>query len=1084
MEDTTFCGNKVARNCTAESGSGCDVVSSHAAAVWQPDTVVEDNLKPVEHVQDAVPHSPAAPLHAGSGLGEALVTLELCAGSAMLSAILKRDGFDAIAVDFSGNRHRPHMHVLSLDLRLDSTWRFLEYAVFTRVLFHCHAGPPCGTCSRARGIKLPDGRDGPKPLRSEQYPEGFPWLVGEDQKRVHSANLVYLKLCRFIRWLDSLSIGFTVENPTNSLLWWIPEYVAMEDISFFINFDSCMFGSERLKRTTFLTNVHELKSMEVACDNSHTHKPWGMVGSQGSQQFATSEEAAYPKPLCEAFAECLKLRARSLGYDVDALHLPSANNSRIAAQQQPRRKTGKPLMSEFHYTQTVQSQSEPVLNHKSMLQTAFCEVPINSKLIRRVRKMGENGPETCYTFGIYRSPMEFLRDAKLLQHPFDTTCALPDSMLVALGCILRDGALEVMKRRIQILQQWSAWKKELEPQEVLLHKQLPASVSKVLKDKNLLLLERIACSLGWKDETIHSEIRKGFKLTGNPLPSGIFELDFKPALMEEQELIGKMKYMKPALWSKIASLDEQEFSQALWDLTMDECEKKNWLQGPFSWQELEQRHEGQWMPCRRFAVWQSHKWRPIDDLSENGVNSAFSVCERIDLKALDETIWVAMTLMRYIRDKGHFNFPLSDGRIFSGKVHGSWMMDLEDGKPFAKTMDLKSAYKQWALAPSDIPKAIITLKQPGTGSVVGFECLTLPFGAVSSVLAFNRIARSYQRILHEVNVVAANYFDDYPIIEMGALTANTERTLRAVSKLLGFEVAFDKDEPFSRRTDMLGVTLDLQDDELQNVLIANKASRIADMRSALEKILQDGFVHPASLPSLFGRLQFCEAQLLGRQGRLAMADIRSLERAKGHTVKLDDDQRDAFLSLLDRLKESVPRTISSSKPTQPVLVFTDGACEPKDGDFIGSVGGVMIVPFGKSFSMRVFGGYMPRSLMNTWSESGKKHLIGPVELYAVGLARSCWSSYLDNRALFFIDHGGVLAALISGSSRDSIWRHILLKIERSDAITPCLAWYARVASASNISDGPSRGEWELLKDCEFTRDYPRCFLTGEEMNPT
>ena len=283
---------------------------------------------------------------------------------------------------------------------------------------------------------------------------------------------------------------------------------------------------------------------------------------------------------------------------------------------------------------------------------------------------------------------------------------------------------------------------------------------------------------------------------------------------------------------------------------------------------------------------------------------------------------------------------------------------------------------------------------------------------------------------------------------------------------------------------MLGVTLDLQDDELQNVLIANKASRIADMRSALEKILQDGFVHPASLPSLFGRLQFCEAQLLGRQGRLAMADIRSLERAKGHTVNLDDDQRDAFLSLLDRLKESVPRTISSSKPTQPVLVFTDGACEPNDGDFIGSVGGVMIVPFGKSFSMRVFGGYMPRSLMNTWSESGKKHLIGPVELYAVGLARSCWSSYLDNRALFFIDHGGVLAALISGSSRDSIWRHILLKIERSDAVTPCLAWYARVASASNISDGPSRGEWELLKDCEFTRDYPRCFLTGEEMNPT
>ena len=127
---------------------------------------------------------------------------------------------------------------------------------------------------------------------------------------------------------------------------------------------------------------------------------------------------------------------------------------------------------------------------------------------------------------------------------------------------------------------------------------------------------------------------------------------------------------------------------------------------------------------------------------------------------------------------------------------------------------------------------------------------------------------------------------------------------------------------------------------------------------------------------------------------------------------------------------------------------------------------------------------MPDSLMKTWSDSGKKHVIGPVELYAVGLSRSLWSAYLDDRAIFFLDHGGVLAALISGSSRDSIWRHILLKIEKSDAAATCLAWYARVASASNISDGPSRGEWDLLKDCEFKRDYPNCFLTGEDLKRT
>ena len=78
--------------------------------------------------------------------------------------------------------------------------------------------------------------------------------------------------------------------------------------------------------------------------------------------------------------------------------------------------------------------------------------------------------------------------------------------------------------------------------------------------------------------------------------------------------------------------------------------------------------------------------------------------------------------------------------------------------------------------------------------------------------------------------------------------------MRAVAKLLGFKVAFDKDEPFARRTDMLGVTLDLQDDAMQNIFVANKESRVNDMKAALEKILYEGHVHPSALPALFGRL--------------------------------------------------------------------------------------------------------------------------------------------------------------------------------------------------------------------------------------
>eukprot|EP00435_Cladocopium_sp_Y103_P001065 s5055_g1.t1 len=968
---------KAPKGCTAESGS--DLKDESMGIL--PDvnvSVVLDRLAQGDDIEDASQVQPVASLPSGPPVSETLFVLELCAGSAMLSAILHRDGFSVIPVDFSGNRHRPHVHVLSMDLRDESTWRFLEYAVVTRRVVHVHAGPPCGTCSRARGIRLENGKPGPQPLRDEASPLGFDWLTGDNLERVRSANLIYLNLARFVRWLHSMSIGFSIENPTNSLLWWIPAYQSLLDIAFFVNFDACMHGSDRLKHTSFLTTVEEFRTLGVQCDGNHSHKPWGVVGPHGQQEFATAQEAAYPKALCEAISECLKLRSRSLGFEVDSLTLPCDVDARVAAQRQPRRKQGPPLMSEFKFTQTVTTHLQPVLDAKSCLREPFCDVPLDSKLIRRVVKAGDKQSDVVsYTFGIYRTPVEFLNDAKLLKHPFDTTCALPDAMLTALCFSLQHGLLGVMKQRLATLQKWRMWGRELEQDEIALHNNLHPGVAKVLAGKKLLLLEKIATDLGWADSAIHNEIREGFRLTGNPQPSGVFDPDFKPAIMEEKDLLGKMKYLKHALWTKIHHQNQQDFSQAIWDITAEECEVKGWLNGPFSWEQLEQRHQGQWMPCRRFAVWQSSKWRPIDDLSENGVNSAYTVCEKINLRALDETIWMSLTLMRLVRDKGGFSFTLSDGSTISGKVHKSWY-DPTIGTPYVKTMDLKSAYKQWAIAPCDVAKAVLALKNPKDDVVYGYECLTLPFGSVASVICFNRIARLYQRILNHVSILAANYFDDFPIVEFGGLRDNTESTLKAVSDLLGFTVAFDKDAPFSRKADLLGVTLDLTDDSLKCVRVANKASRVADMKAALTKVLADGFVVPAALPSLFGRLQFCEAQLLGRQGRLAMADLRYLERVQSNRVTLTADQTAAFMSLLERLTVGQPRTIYATPPAAPCLVFTDGACEPVEDSFSGAVGGVLIRPTDNGFEMRAFGCFLDDDVMREWSEQGKRHLIGPI----------------------------------------------------------------------------------------------------------
>ena len=118
--------------------------------------------------------------------------------------------------------------------------------------------------------------------------------------------------------------------------------------------------------------------------------------------------------------------------------------------------------------------------------------------------------------------------------------------------------------------------------------------------------------------------------------------------------------------------------------------------------------------------------------------------------------------------------------------------------------------------------------------------------------------------------------------------------------------------------------------------------------------------------------------------------------------------------------------------------------------------------------------------MRRWSDSGKKHLIGPVEMYAVCLARDVWKSYLSNRAIFFVDQGGVLASLISGASKDSLWRLLLLSMKRIDVEIPSLSWFCRVASPSNLADGPLRGKWHLLQKLSYIRDSPRCLITGRD----
>ena len=859
---------------------------------------------------------------------EPFLFIEACCGSALLSSCVSKAGFDVLAIDFHGNKHRPFVHVVELDLRKQSTWSFLEHLARSRRPFHFHAAPPCGTASRARDVALTEDQHGPPPLRSEEYPMGFPWLTGFWKDKVDSANSIYIHLVAFCFWLNLLHIGWSIENPGRSYLWNIEDYKILMSAAIFILFHSCIHGSDRKKLTALLTNRAQFQVLAGYCQGDHEHLPWRHKNENGRVIFDTSKEAAYPKLFCERFANVLADMAgiadsQTTGglYDKTALM-----DARVATHKQPRGRKIAALVPEYAQVQTVRTpvHDEPLLSDKRILLEAFAGVPAGSKLLRFAKaKRGNAGDDTQFVirvFGIYRTMQDFFQLSTNVLHPFDSFRAVPDQLLKVVCRILGRSPLETMKVRLETIKKWRSLADSLAEENNQIFSNMDAGCSLVLKGKHLALLEKLATDYDWPDKNIHQEIRKGFKLIGLQEPSGVFSADIKPRSLTEEELVKQLKFLKPALWGKVQASPKMDYEEDRWEATMQEMKEKHWLEGPYSKCELDVLFDDDWLPVRRFAVWQRSKWRAIDDFSECGVNSTFSYLEKVDLKALDEIVWMACCFVRYCVFESRFDFTLASGEKLCGSVDAEWKQMPEGAiQLVAKTVDLKSAYKQFPICPEHRRYSTLILKKPSDGTVMGFVSKTLPFGSVASVLHFNRISRLLHMLGLQLDVAWTNYYDDFPVVDFKVLADHTSAAIRALTSMLGFECSLDKELPFAETAEMLGVVLDLQHASAGTIKVANKPSRMDELKSTVQHIIASGRVVTKDLPSLFGRALFVESQFMGREGRLALSELRVMERSKSQFVELSAAQMDALKNLLTRYHKAVPRSLKIESTSMPFV---------------------------------------------------------------------------------------------------------------------------------------------------------------------
>lgn len=192
-----------------------------------------------------------------------------------------------------------------------------------------------------------------------------------------------------------------------------------------------------------------------------------------------------------------------------------------------------------------------------------------------------------------------------------------------------------------------------------------------------------------------------------------------------------------------------DVAQEVWQATLKEVES-GWLEGPLNADQVKDRVGPLWTPSRRFGIVQGQKVRNIDDLSEFSVNQCYGPGEKLELGGVDEVVSLAAARMRVRGGCGdRVQVELSSGMVLEGpkaeEFRGSGL------RLSGRCLDLKSAYKQVVLAPTDGSNAVIAVLDPDDGEVKYFISCVLPFGATGAVMAFNRAASSFNCSPHSIN---------------------------------------------------------------------------------------------------------------------------------------------------------------------------------------------------------------------------------------------------------------------------------------------------------------------------------------------
>ena len=954
-------------------------------------------------------------------------SIEVCCGSAGLSASLRKAGIQVFPVDHHGNKHATKAKPVVLDLTLPK-----DQAVFKQLCYDSkpefvHMGLPCGTCSRAREKPLPGHLahlKPPQPLRSQDHLMGLDDLNHYDQLKVSKANTLY----RFAVWILEFcyqhSVLISIENPHRSWLWQILALlVKQQGNSGFSRwyaslqstvFAACQHGGSRDKQTKLLATPNLFEVLAAECQGDHQHASWQPKLVNGQLEFPTALEAEYPKLLCDRMAECVVEQLRQLGrtWTIDpSIQTLLKRQVGIQTVKTPQ------LLAEFsHFSHLEEPYNDD--SHKLIAAPITTGDETEQQTKRR---------RTTYKYGVLRSPETFLQESLKLDHPIDGESRLQHPTKQAIDFVVDNDPIQVAKERIEFIASVKRWKKELASDELSLKKTLDPTISDRHSTKNILLFKKLLEVTDFDDTEVVDLLLRGVPLVGYQGPPKGFKEQLVPATMSEEELAASSLWRRKSLMSSSKAMTKEDQEELMKSATEEVA--SGFLVGPFSEEEMSAHFNSpNWLLNPRFVIYQgeSRKVRVIDDAKASALNCAYSSAVKLELQDADYIAAMAFQLMK----------RASRSRHVSGQ---HWL---------GKTFDLSKAYKQLAVTENHQRFSVVGFRYHDKW--LFYKSVALPFGATGSVYAFVRMSRAIWHVLTTgLRAVISHYFDDYPTLECASGAKVLSLAVESLLDELGWQYAKEGDKAlsFGEAFDALGVNFRLERLHLGGLTLQNKSGRVDKICNMLDRIAAKGRISCAEASEVQGLLNFASGYFLTRSLRHLVSAFLPL----ADVLDKPDEVAQLCRYATSVLRALGPREHGLQDEKQPIVIFTDAAWEHESA----SAGLVICDPISGTRHCRAIG--VPDKLVEHWRQGGIDQVISQAELFALLAVRYGYRDLMRHRrCLCWIDNEAARFTAIKSSSPSASMRAMARFICEVEISHPAFLWYERVPSFSNPADLPSR----------------------------